>query len=81
MIRTCLVMTAVATTAYCLCAATATAATGRCNSLQARCAVEVGGQCDPQTGHWHYGSKGLKSHDTNIMAFDACIARGLAGHK
>ena len=34
---------------------TALAAGGACSTLQARCAIEVGGQCNPNTGHWCYG--------------------------
>jgi hypothetical protein len=28
---------------------------GKCTGLQARCAIEVGGKCDPNTGAWCYG--------------------------
>jgi hypothetical protein len=28
---------------------------GNCSSIQARCAVEVGGRCDPATGQWRFG--------------------------
>ena len=38
--------------------AVATAAAGKCQSLQARCAVEIGGKCNPQTGRWCYGYHG-----------------------
>jgi hypothetical protein len=27
-----------------------------CTSIQARCAIEVGGTCDPDTGRWRAGS-------------------------
>ena len=26
-----------------------------CDSIQARCAVQVGGHCNPKNGHWCYG--------------------------
>jgi hypothetical protein len=29
-----------------------------CTSIQARCAIEVGGTCDPRTGRWRAGSRG-----------------------
>jgi hypothetical protein len=29
-----------------------------CTSIQARCAVEVGGTCDPRTGRWRAGNSG-----------------------
>src|SRR5690348_7759597 len=31
-------------------------ATGKCTSVQARCALEVGGVCDPKTGAWCVGT-------------------------
>jgi hypothetical protein len=30
-------------------------AASKCTSIQAQCAVEIGGQCDPTTGRWFYG--------------------------
>ena len=36
----------------------ANAASGKCTSIQARCAVEIGGRCDPATGKWEYGKNG-----------------------
>src|SRR5262249_6516656 len=30
-------------------------AASKCTSVQAQCAVEIGGQCDPTTGRWFYG--------------------------
>jgi hypothetical protein len=29
-----------------------------CTSIQARCAIEVGGTCDPDTGRWRAGNSG-----------------------
>ena len=54
----------------------AVAANGKCTSIQAQCAVEMGGQCDPQTGHWCYGF--YRSHQcggTNNGMRGAQIAR------
>jgi hypothetical protein len=52
---------------------------GKCSSLQARCAIEVGGKCNPNTGSWCYGWwKGQRCGSGTIQAFDACISRGLA---
>ena len=30
-------------------------AASKCTSVQAQCAVEIGGQCDPNTSRWFYG--------------------------
>jgi hypothetical protein len=55
----------------------------KCTSLQARCALEIGGTCNPKTGHWVYGWwNGRDWGGSNKGgAFDACIARGLAQKK
>jgi hypothetical protein len=39
-----------------------------CTSIQARCAIEVGGTCDPDTGRWRAGSRGgnLSSAGTDV---------------
>jgi hypothetical protein len=56
----------------------ASAAADKCTSLQARCAIEVGGKCNPNTGGWCYGWwKGQRCGSGTIQAFDACISRGL----
>jgi hypothetical protein len=84
MIRTCCMTIAVATTAYYLSTlGTAMAAEGKCTSIQAQCAVEMGGTCDPKTGHWCYGFyRGHQCGGTNIGgAYDACVSRKLAGRK
>lgn len=52
------------------------AAGGKCTSLQARCAIEIGGTCNPNTGSWCYGWwKGQRCGSGTIQAFDACISR------
>jgi hypothetical protein len=48
------------------------AAAAKCTSIQARCAVEIGGTCDPTTGRWEYGRRGMGG---NSQAFNACISR------
>jgi hypothetical protein len=50
------------------------AAASKCSNISARCAVEVGGQCDPQTGRWVYGRNGAGGTNKS-GAFDACLAR------
>jgi hypothetical protein len=62
---------------------TAMAAEGKCTSIQAQCALEIGGTCDPKTGRWRYGFVYNRSYGgSNIGgAFDACISRKLAGRK
>jgi hypothetical protein len=60
----------------------AMAAEGKCTSVSAQCAVEIGGQCDPKTGHWCYGRyQGHNCGGSNIAAFDACVSRKLGQHK
>jgi hypothetical protein len=51
-------------------------AAAKCTSIGARCAVEVGGQCDPQTGRWTYGLRGVGGSNKG-GAFDACVSREL----
>jgi hypothetical protein len=48
----------------------------KCTSMSARCAVEIGGTCDPATGRWQYGRAGIGGTN-KYGAFDACIARKL----
>jgi hypothetical protein len=72
------------TTAYCLGVPDAAmAAEGKCTSIQAQCAVEMGGTCDPKPGHWCYGFyRGHQCGGTNNGgAYDACVSRKLAGRK
>jgi hypothetical protein len=58
---------------------TSAAADGKCTGLQARCAIEVGGRCNPNTGGWCYGWwKGQRCGSGTTQAFDACVSRGLA---
>jgi hypothetical protein len=55
----------------------------KCTSIQARCAVEIGGVCDPKTGRWEYGRhRSTGSGGTNRGgAFDACVSRELKKQK
>jgi len=48
-------------------APSAASAAGNCTSIQAQCAVEVGGSCDPKTGKWQYAH--------GVDAFNACVWR------
>jgi len=56
---------------------------GKCSSISAQCAVEIGGQCDPKTGYWCYGfHRGRDCGGTNRGgAFDACLSRKLGGRR
>jgi|SRR3989338_2971237 len=45
---------------------------GLCGRLQARCAVKVGGTCDPVTGRWRYEGHG----PSTTMVFNDCLSRG-----
>jgi len=53
-------------------------ASAACTSIQARCAVEIGGQCDPKTGRWFYGYYMNKVAGGNTQLFHACVSRELA---
>jgi hypothetical protein len=59
------------------------AAPAKCTSISARCAVEIGGVCDPKTGRWEYGrNRYTGSGGTNRGgAFDACVSRELKKRK
>jgi hypothetical protein len=58
--------------------ATVGPAEGKCTSVSAQCAVEIGGQCDPNTGQWCYGRyQGRNCGGGNIAAFDDCVSRKL----
>jgi hypothetical protein len=61
----------------------ASAASGKCNSISARCAVEIGGVCDLKTGRWEYGRhRYTGSGGTNRGgAFDGCVSRELKKRK
>jgi uncharacterized caspase-like protein len=52
------------------------ATSGKCSSIQARCAVEIGGRCT--NGHWEFGRNGAGG---TALAFDACIVNKLAAGK
>jgi len=60
-------------------------AAGKCTSIQARCAVEIGGTCNPITGHWEYGGgfngRGGSGGTNRGGAFDACVSRELSRRK
>ena len=55
----------------------------KCTSIQAQCALEIGGYCNPKTGRWRYGFVlGRQYGGTNHGgAFDACISRKLSQQK
>jgi hypothetical protein len=59
-----------------LMANTAAHAAAKCTSVQAQCAIEVGGRCDPVTGRWEYGMNGAGGSNRG-GAFDACVSRKL----
>jgi hypothetical protein len=51
-----------------------------CTSIQAKCAVQIGGRCDPKTGRWQYGryvdpKTGPVSLGGTTQAFLACLER------
>ena len=57
------------------------AADGKCTSIQARCAVEAGGECNPKTGWWAIGYWAGRYRGGTILAYDTCISRELARRK
>jgi hypothetical protein len=55
---------------------TVTATTGKCASVQARCAIEVGATCDPKTGYWCVGGQRSNRYcGGNHAAWLACLDR------
>jgi hypothetical protein len=61
-------------------AADVPSAKAACTSIQAKCAVQIGGRCNPTTGRWQYGNyvdpkAGPVSLGGNTQAFLACLER------
>jgi uncharacterized caspase-like protein len=56
----------------------AVAPKGRCHSVQAMCALAIGGCCDQVTGKWQYGRNGCGG---TTLAYNNCISQKLAGKK
>ncbi len=73
--RTIVRMAAIATVVATLTIAghSSAAAAGKCDTMQAQCAVEIGGNCDPATGKWRY--------DNGVDRYNACIFRKLSEEK
>ena len=57
------------------CFGMSTMAAADCKSVQAQCAVEAGGRCDAQTGHWCYGNYRGEQCGGTGSAFRACMTR------
>jgi hypothetical protein len=75
---------AIATLSHGVMAATAFAAPpnlGKCISIQARCAVEIGGRCNPRTGYWQYGYANGYAVGGTTEAYNTCISRALAAKR
>lgn len=49
-----------------------------CRNVQSRCAMKIGGRCDPVSGRWEYGRNGAGG---TAMAHNECISRELAKQK
>jgi hypothetical protein len=49
-----------------------------CKNIQSRCAIKIGGRCDPVSGQWEYGRNGAGG---TAMAHNECISRELAKQK
>lgn len=54
---------------------------GKCTSIQARCAIEIGGRRNPRTGYWEDGYVRGYATGATTEAFDVCISRGLTAKK
>jgi hypothetical protein len=53
---------------------------GKCTSIQAQCAIELGGTCDAKTGSWCYGyvyARNCGGGPTATAQFTACLSRKL----
>jgi hypothetical protein len=53
---------------------------GKCTSIQAQCAMELGGTCDAKTGSWCYGyvyARNCGGGPTATAQFTACLSRKL----
>lgn len=73
----------IAATASSLCIAVGTplAAGGKCQSIEAKCAIAAGGKCDRETGHWCYGiSKSGENCGGSPAAFRTCLDRAHGSH-
>ena len=49
-----------------------------CKDIQSRCAMKIGGRCDPVSGRWEYGRNGAGG---TAMAHNECMSRELAKQK
>ena len=56
---------------------------GKCTSIQAQCALEIGGSCDRNTGHWCYGTVFARNCGGSNYSgeFDRRVLRKLGEHK
>ena len=41
-----------------------------CKNVQSKCAIEIGGRCDPVTGKWEYGKNGAGG---STVAYNDCV--------
>jgi hypothetical protein len=60
------------------CATSAALADKGCKNIQSKCAIQIGGRCDPITGHWEYGRDGAGG---NTMAFNDCVSKATQNKK
>jgi hypothetical protein len=66
------VIALIAVGAVCAIAASEAFAAAKCTGLKARCAVAVGGRCDPVTGRWAVHKEGAGG---KVQMFIACLDR------
>jgi hypothetical protein len=45
-----------------------------CKNIKSRCAIQIGGRCDPVTGRWEYGQRYMAGGTK--LAFDNCVQGG-----
>jgi hypothetical protein len=58
------------------CISSAALADKGCKNIQSKCALEIGGRCDPVSGKWEYGRNGAGG---TTEAYNACISRAMKG--
>ena len=52
--------------------ASAASADKGCKNIQSKCAIQIGGRCDPVSGQWEYGRNGAGG---TAMAYNDCVSK------
>jgi hypothetical protein len=67
-----LTRTAATSIAVLILTASAASADKGCKNIQSKCAIQIGGRCDPVSGQWEYGRNGAGG---TTMAYNDCISK------